>query len=395
MLRVMCDTIGVLFRESRDPADPSYLGFIDWVKGTRNPVSILISYLSHILWIADAIVQMSELAMSPNAWCFLSPEHILLPHRDRSSRYCVAMCKISPEQENGLKFLALFHFPDEAVYNPSRSHVSLFSDPSPGMCPPGRPFFLDPERIVKIEWLVMNFNRRLDWVEIYIPARAFLSWADTTTGPLIAPPQLAHSLSTDSITTLLSESVSVATLSEELASEEEQQPHGEKEWFGVDGMRHVSWEAWGPDNSRMMFKTGADNEFQCFMFGTRAVSFSASSKITVRTFGGGRSSWGSTIDTARLDRMEEWSGGDVRERGSLDDDAMDHWFSGSEASTAVFQQFGSLPPRRFKSYLPHHLARRGIGFTLRGVYPHGVMCDDEHIILVEVSSHPILRSYHH
>lgn len=340
--------------------------------------------------------QMSELPMSPNAWCFLSPEYILLPHRDRSKRYCVALCKISPEHENGLEFLTLFHFPDEAVYNLSRSHVSVFSDPSPGVCPPGRPFFIDSERIVKIEWLVMDYSRRVEWVEIYIPARAFLSWADNHPPPVIVPPQFPiPSSSSSSPNTLFTpltdrEPHSPITVIDDLASEAEVQPEGETDWYGPDGMRHIAWEIWGPENSRMMWKIGADNEFQCFMFGTRTVSLSASSKITVRTFGGRRSGWGETIDLDKgvvgvLKRQRRASR--LAEPSSPNDDVTLHWFPRSETTTTVFHQFGEAPDRQFTSSLPHHLARRDIGFTLRGIYSHGVMCDDEHIILVEVSDY--------
>lgn len=38
VIRIMGNTVGALFRESRGPADPSYLQFIDWTMGTVNPV---------------------------------------------------------------------------------------------------------------------------------------------------------------------------------------------------------------------------------------------------------------------------------------------------------------------------------------------------------------------
>lgn len=349
--------------------------------------------------------QISELAMSPNTWCFLSPTHLLIPHRDRASRYCVALCKIAPDNPNGIEFLTLFHFPDEAVYNLSRSHVSVFSDPTPlpGSCPPGRPFFIDSERVIKIEWLAMDFSRRVDWVEIYVSAKSFLPWADAPTPPLFVSPNFQSSPSTDSD----HESDSASTSSEssfeipfshrrahflfndELAAEADEQPQGQSEWYGTDGMRHVAWEAWGPQNSRMMWKIGHDNEFQCFTFGTRSVSLTGSSKISVRTFGGRRSGWGKTITAnseGSVPQLRPENGNRrAREHDNEDEELTMHWFPRSEVSTTVFHQLGEAADRRYYSSLPHHLARRDIGFTLRGVYSHGVMCDDEHIVLVEVS----------
>lgn len=394
----MGDTVGALFRKSRDQADPSYLSVIDWVSGIPNSVgysSLLLSCVCCRSCVCSGF-QTSELAMSPQTWCFLSPTHLLLPHRDRSSRYCVALCKIAHDNPNGIEFLTLFHFPDEAVYNRSRSHVNLFSDPAPlpGSCPPGRPFFIDSERVIKIEWLAMDYHQRVDWVEIYVSAKSFLSWTDTPAPPFSVSPSFQPSHPTnsdhefDSVSTSSESSLGVLS-DDKLAAEDDEQPLGQSEWYSTDGMRHVAWEAWDPQNSRMTWKNGADNEFQCFTFGTRSVSLASSSKISVQTFGERRSGWGKTITANSEGSTPQPRPGNgnqpAREHNNEDEELTTHWFSRSEVSTAVFHQLGEAADARYYTSLPHHLARRDIGFTLQGVYSHGVMCDDEHIILVEVS----------
>lgn len=46
VIRLMGNMVGVLFRESRDPADPTYLQMIDWTTGVANPVSLIVAYHS-------------------------------------------------------------------------------------------------------------------------------------------------------------------------------------------------------------------------------------------------------------------------------------------------------------------------------------------------------------
>lgn len=320
--------------------------------------------------------------MAPSAWCYLSPEFILLPHRDLSDRYSVALCKINPHKEGGLDWLIAFHFPDDAVLNVNRSHVNVYSDPGPlpGACPPGRPFYIDSERVVKIEWLVMDHRRRVEWVEIHVPARALLTYANSDQ---CAASNGRHS---SPLSTPLSE-LFLHSLLDVPTSDADQQPQGETEWLGANGMRHLAWETWGPHNTRMMWKVGHDNEFQCFMFGTRAVSFAGSSKVTVRTFGAGRVGWKGLAPSK--------NGGEDRSGETGDDnDLVVEWLPRGKETVALFHQPADAPERTFTSTLPHHMAKRDIGFTLRGIYSHGVMCDDEHIVLVEVGrqdAHQIWR----
>ena len=55
-----------------------------------------------------------------------------------------------------------------------------------------------------------------------------------------------------------------------------------------------------------------------------------------------------------------------------------------EETVALFHQPAGAPERTFTWTLPRHMAKRDIGFAPRGVYSHGVVCDDERIVLVEV-----------
>ncbi|KAF8298169.1 hypothetical protein DL93DRAFT_729976 [Clavulina sp. PMI_390] len=696
----MGNIVGAMFRETRDPQDPTYLAIADWVNGDINPIATL-----------------SE---SPTSYAFLSHTHILLPHRDSSSRYCVVLCLISPSHPNGLELQTIFHVPDEAVYNLGRSHINVYGDPTPSWGGEakggGRPFFIDDERTIKIEWLAMDHSRRVDWVEIYVPAKAFLRWsrpAGVDTVPPLPLPTLgssrapttradaqgegpsstSHNLSpTPTDTHALDANVAIyldhtaipplpldfaTTLDDggidddsgsdniidddddpdwvdedeegedgdaedsgyflwenttgdhmngdtgsdgdpeqtqgDITADDEQAPSS-SQWVGSDddsanrswlssnltpfnettlqwyepfpfvppqpppavtGLRrtsmsapsspsstpshasspplfaapqattlksgpaaltspsqrpspllHLAWPAWGPDNSRMMWKVGADNEFQCFLFGTRVVSFTGSSKVNVRTFGGGRAGWvmrengeaegkssskgkgkekstGAELgdngypagERTRRDGGEgtkkpRWSAqrrraakGRVNQSNALEsppqsdlqaqvaslvmaynaaqDEHLNiasqepmsdsepeaqttplpqpittvdltniystlppsssststvkptsaispvpipgtttgatshthhgmhtptmHFSPRSEPSTMIFRQVGDGPHRHYDSTLPHHLVRRDIGWTMRGTYSHGVMCDDEHVLLVEVS----------
>lgn len=273
--------------------------------------------------------------------------------------------------EEGLDWLIAFHFPDDAVLNVTRSHVNVFSDPGPlpGACPLGRPFYIDSERIVKIEWLAMDHRRQIQWVEIYVPAKALLTYANSARPPHVA----SYPSRSSSPSTPLSELLLHSLLDDEPTSDADEQPPGETEWLGANEIRHLSWESWGPQNTRMMWKVSHDNEFQCFIFGTRAVSFTGSSKVTVRTFGAGRAGWRGPVSSET---------GGVDENGTGGGDAK--WIPRNEETVTLFHQLAETPKRAYTSTYPHHLARRDIGFTLRGVYSHGVMCDDEHILLVEV-----------
>ena len=315
---------------------------------------------------------MAELPTAPNTWCFVSPDHILVPHRDLSERYSVALCKIDPLKGDGLDWLIAFHFPDDTVFNMTRSHINVYSDPGslPGVCPSGRPFYIDSERVVKIEWLVMDHRRRVEWVEIYVPGKALLTYVSS------ADPQYttSHRSRSSQSSTPLSEHILHQPLDEPNSSADEQPP-GETDWMGANGIQHLAWESWGPRNTRMMWKVGHDNEFQCFIFGTRAVSLTGSSKVTVRTFGGGRAGWQSLTPPPNRDETSAASDGDG---------PIVKWFSRDEETVALFHQLGDTPERTCSSTFPYHMARRDIGFTLRGIYSHGIMCDDEHIVLVEV-----------
>lgn len=82
VIRIMGDTVGALFRESRDPTDPSYLSLINWRAGTLNPVR----GLGLCIWlVVDSITPM------PGGRAAYSTDHVVFPlvrlHSPASSRF--------------------------------------------------------------------------------------------------------------------------------------------------------------------------------------------------------------------------------------------------------------------------------------------------------------------